>query len=93
MRVKVLYFAEFKEITGKDSEEYELTFNTLRGLIDLIIEKYYKMRDLIWDKKIDFIKNDISVIINNKAIYGQEILSTPLKNGDIIAFLFPVFGG
>lgn len=93
MRVKVLYFTEFKEIAGKDTEEYELTTNTLRSLINLIIEKYHKMRDLLWDDKKNFIKNDISVIINNNAIYGQDIFDSLLKNGDIITFLFPVSGG
>ena len=51
------------------------------------------MQELLWDSKTESINNNVSVIVNNKPIHGEHILSASLKDGDEIAFLLPVFGG
>jgi MoaD family protein len=93
MPVKVLYFAEFKEITKNEDENIELIHYKLKELIDLLIIKYPRLKELIWDSKFNFINSDISVILNNRAIRGENLLSTSLKDGDIITFLLPISGG
>jgi MoaD family protein len=93
MSVKVLYFAEFKDITKKEDEIINLIDYNLKELIDLLILKYPEMKTLIWDSKSKSLKNNISVILNKRAIRGQNLFSTSLKDGDIIAFLLPVSGG
>ena len=92
MIVEVLYFAEFKEITGRDKEKFELSSNYLKELIDLLLEKY-KIRNLIWDEDVQRVHTLISIIINNQAIYEKDPLLVKLKDGDKIAFLLPVSGG
>ena len=93
MSVKVLYFVEFKEITKKEDENIDLINYKLEELIDLLIIKYPKMNTLLWDSKSNFLNNNISIILNNRAIRGQNLLSTSLKDGDTIALLLPVSGG
>jgi MoaD family protein len=91
--VKIIYFAEFKGISGKDSEEFELKSNKIKDLIYLLLKKYNSMQELLWDSKTESINNNVSVIVNNRPIHGPHILSSSLKDGDEIAFLLPVFGG
>lgn len=93
MIVEVLYFAEFKDITGKENEELELSNQSLKDLIDLLLKKYHSLRKLVWDDKLQKLSNIISVIINNQSFHGENILSKQLNDGDIIAFLLPVSGG
>jgi len=94
MIVEVLYFAEFKDITGKEKEEFELSNNQLKSLIELLLEKYkLPLRNLLWDDNAQNISNLISVIINNQAVIQKNPLLTEIKDGDIIAFLLPVSGG
>jgi MoaD family protein len=92
--VEVLYFAEFKDITGKEKEEFELSNNQLKSLIDLLLNKYkLPLRNLLWDDNAQNISNLISVIINNQAVIRKNPLLAEINDGDVIAFLLPVSGG
>ncbi|MFX1454410.1 MAG: MoaD/ThiS family protein [Promethearchaeota archaeon] len=94
MIVEVLYFAEFKDITGKEKEKFELSSNRLNELIDLLLGKYgLRLRKLLWDHRIQRISNLISIIINNKPLLQKNPLEAHLNDGDVIAFLTPVSGG
>ncbi len=92
MKIEVLYFAEFKDLTGKEKEEFDLSSNNLQGVLNLLFEKYH-LKKLIWDEKVQKIHNLISVIINNQAIHEKNPSLIRLKDGDKIAFLLPVSGG
>lgn len=94
MIVEVLYFAEFKDITGKEKEKFEFSKKHLKDLIDLLIEKYgNKIQNLIWDEEAQKIHSLISTIINNQAIHEINPSLVNLNDGDTIAFLMPVSGG
>ena len=92
MQVEVLYFAEFKSITGKEKEKFEISENNFLGLLKLLFEKY-DLENLIWDNKSKKIHNIISVVINNQAILEKDPSLISLNEGDTIAFLYPVSGG
>ncbi len=92
MIIHVIYFAEFKAITGREREEFNLTEFTLEGLFNILFEKY-KLRNLIWDEKNQKIHNLVSVIINNQAIHEKNPSSINLNDNDTVAFLLPVSGG
>ncbi len=92
MEVEVLYFAEFKNITGKEREKFKLSKSTLAGLLSLLFEKY-KLRNLMWDEKNQKMHNLISVIINNQATHETDPSLINLNDRDTIAFLLPVSGG
>ena len=94
MIVEVLYFAEMKDITGKEKEKFELSNNQLNNLIELLLAKYkLPLRNLLWDEKTQNISSLISVIINNQAVIQKNPLLTKINDGDVIAFLLPVSGG
>ena len=92
MIVEVLYFAEFKDMTGKEKEKFELSKNNLRELIDILLDKY-PIKTLIWDEQTKKVHNLISVIINNQAIHEKDPKLIDLNDGDTVAFLMPVSGG
>ncbi len=92
MIVEVLYFAEFKEITLKEKEIFEINDN-LEDLLNLLFKKYESLRNLIWDEKTQKIHDLVSIIINNQAIHEKDPSSINLKEEDTIAFLLPVSGG
>jgi len=94
MIVEVLYFAEFKDITGKEKEKFELSDNHLKDLVSQLFKKYGdRIHNLIWDENIQKIHNLISVIINNRPIHEKNPSIINLSDGDTIAFLMPVSGG
>ncbi|KKK41836.1 hypothetical protein LCGC14_1177570 [marine sediment metagenome] len=92
MIVEILYFAEFKDITGKEKEKFELLNNTIKELVDLLIKKY-NIQHLLWDEVAQKVQNNISIIINNEPVYETDPLLIKVNNGDTIAFLLPVSGG
>lgn len=93
MTVEVLYFAEFKEITGKDRESFILDKKNLQELVIALINKYSHIKNLMWDENNQTIKKRISIAINNTILQNKENLSKELFDGDKVAFLLPVSGG
>ena len=94
MIVEVLYFAEFKDITGKEREKFELYNSQLKELVKLLSKKYgERIHNLIWDENIQKIHNQVSMIINNNPIHEKDPSVINLSDGDTIAFLMPVSGG
>jgi MoaD family protein len=94
MIVEVLYFAEFKDITGKEREKFEISNSHLKEVVKLLSEKYgRRIHNLIWDEKVQKIHNLISIIINNHPIHEKDPSIINLSDGDTIAFLMPVSGG
>ncbi|MFX1394269.1 MAG: MoaD/ThiS family protein [Promethearchaeota archaeon] len=93
MKVQVLYFADFKDITGKDKEYFELYNNGLPELINLLLEKYEPFKSLIWDEKNRSLKSIISLAVNDNLVNKKEQQSIYLSEGDKVVFLLPVSGG
>ncbi|MFX1500659.1 MAG: MoaD/ThiS family protein [Promethearchaeota archaeon] len=92
MIIKILYFAELKEITKKEKEKFEILDNNLKALLNILFEKY-ELKSIIWDEENQKIHNLISVVINNQVIQKKDPLLINLNDGDTIAFLLPVSGG
>jgi MoaD family protein len=93
MKIEVLYFADLKDITGKEKENFILTNNKLNDVLDLLFEKYQAIKNLIWNENNSSLKEIISIVINDCIIHEKEKLSIELSEGDRIAFLLPVSGG
>ena len=92
MIVEILYFAEFKDITKKEKEKFEISDSNLKALLNILFEKY-ELKSIIWDEKNHKIHSLISIIINNQAIHEKDPLLIEIFDGDTIAFLLPVSGG
>jgi len=93
MKVEVLYFADFKDITGKDREFLELDENTINGLTLSIFKKYSSIKNLLWNDGIKSLKGNISIVINDKLIKENDKEKLELADGDKVAFLLPFAGG
>ena len=93
MKVEILYFADFKDITGKDREFLELNENTINGLISRVFSKYDPIKNLIWDDEMKSLKGNISIVINDKLITDKNKEKLELADGDKVAFLLPFAGG
>jgi MoaD family protein len=94
MIVDILYFAEFKDITGKEKEKIEISNNHLKDLIDSLVKKYGdRFQILIWDEKVQILHSLISTILNNQAIHEKDPSRIKLNDGDTVTFLMPVSGG
>ena len=93
MKVEMLYFADFKDITGKAREFLELDDNTLTDLNSKIFNKYNPIKNLLWDDEIKSLKRNVSIVINDQVVNEKNAGKLKLKDGDKVAFLLPFAGG
>ena len=93
MKIEMLYFADFKDITGKTREFLELDDNTLIDLNSKIFNKYIPIKNLIWDDEIKSLKRNVSIVINDHIVNDKNAGKLKLKDGDKVAFLLPFAGG
>ncbi|MFW9876747.1 MAG: MoaD/ThiS family protein [Candidatus Thorarchaeota archaeon] len=94
MIVEVLYFAEFRDITGRERETFEISNSHLLEVVQILSKKYgFRIQNLIWDENVQKIHNVISIVINNQPIHEKDASIINLSDGDTIAFLMPVSGG
>jgi MoaD family protein len=93
LKVEVLYFAELKEITGKDKESFNLNHSELLELINALFKKYNSVKKLIWDENKNKLKKNVSFVLNDEIVNQSNKLSIELSEGDKIAFLLPISGG
>jgi MoaD family protein len=93
MTIEVLYFAEFKDITQKSKEKFEMEGKTVGDLVSLLLKKYPRLKGVLWDKNNQEIHSNISVVINKNPIHNKDPHSVKFSDGDTVAFLLPVSGG
>jgi molybdopterin synthase sulfur carrier subunit len=82
MRIKVRYFAWFREAAGKKEEDMEISDSAkVSDLLDYLVLKYPAMKKLPWGESIYLLNHNI---VNEKA---------KLSDGDDLALLPPAGGG
>ncbi|MEM0118497.1 MAG: MoaD/ThiS family protein [Conexivisphaerales archaeon] len=81
IKVKVLFWAQAREIAGTGEEYYQLGYNSkIEELIEEILKKHPGLGNM---------KTSVRVAINGEMSSG----SPKLKDGDVIALLPPFAGG
>ncbi len=81
MKIRVLYFASTREITGKSTEEFEIpTPCSLGTLKNILSEKW---------NGLCFEKNRIKIAVNKKYCEDKVFLG----EGDEVALIPPIAGG
>lgn len=89
MRIKVRYFARFRELTGTGEEKIELPEGSkVRDLIEKIKELYPKFKDEIFGEDYDD-NADVNISRNGRYASFEE----ELEDGDIVALFPPTSGG
>lgn len=81
MKVRVLYFAQAREASGKNEELLDLNGTTLKHLLEFIEKKNPKIKQVL---------KTCSLAINMQISRSKE---DKLKEGDTVAILPPVAGG
>lgn len=82
MRIKVLYFAVFKERLGRAEEILEVpSGNRVKDAVDLLCSRY-------WD--VSSLRGNFRIALNQEFIDDEQIF---LKDGDELALVPPVAGG
>ena len=81
--VTVKYFANLKQMAGKDEDQFDISEGTtLAQLSDLIKQSVPQIGDMVREKKVMISLN-----------YDVVPLDTVVKDGDEIALLPPFSGG
>ena len=81
--VTVKYFANLKQMAGKDEDQFDINEGTtLAQLSDLIKQSVPQLGDMVREKKVMISLN-----------YDVVPLDTVVKDGDEIALLPPFSGG
>lgn len=82
VKVKILFFAQAKELAGKNSDIFGVSDKTnCLDLLNELVEKYGLQK----------IRNNILLSVNEELYQIEDILN--LKEGDEIAVIPPLSGG
>ena len=81
MRIRVLFFGQLKDVTGRAQEESELSDG---AKVDDLFERYGRR----FPKLAEF-RGSIATAVNQEYADGRKLLAA----GDEVAFLPPVSGG
>jgi len=92
MKVKVRFFAPFRELFGVNEGEIELSgAHDVRELLDLLCNSD-KRREQIFDQ-FGELRSHVMIFKNGQPIQMSGGIQTELKEGDEIAIFPPVSGG
>jgi molybdopterin synthase sulfur carrier subunit len=92
MRVKVKFFAAFREIFGVAEKEIELGSKaSVRDLLDALCDSS-ECRQKLFDDT-GKIRRDVKMLRKGKHIQLLEELDSELEDGDLISMFPSMFGG
>ncbi|MBS3787251.1 MoaD family protein [Candidatus Bipolaricaulota bacterium] len=93
MKVKVKFFASFRDKTGEAAVELEA--ETLEDLIDMLTKEYEGLQNTLLNHANSGleIKSGVTVMLNGRNVRFLDGLDTELSNEDTVAIFPPVGGG
>ncbi len=80
MKIKMLYFAEAKDVVKKDQEDIDFNGNTISELRETLLKKY---------PEITYVLSSSVFAVNMKYVGNDAVL----KDNDTVAIIPPVEGG
>lgn len=92
MKVKVRFFARFRELLGTDIIAEPAAGETLAALISGIAQKNREGHDAIFDEHGSF-REFVILMRNGKRVENSDAGKTEIADGDEIAVFPPVAGG
>ena len=92
MKVKVKFFAPFRDLFEKEEGEFELNSGpNVQGLLDFLCDSEER-REKIFDDSGE-LRPHVRILINGLYIKTLDGTQTALEDGDEIAIFPPVAGG
>jgi len=89
VKLRVRFLASLYELAGVLKTEVEVPDGlTVRGLIDVLTEKYAKLREELLDEGGN-LKPMYNILVNGRAVEWLGGLDTLLKDGDEVVFIPP----
>jgi molybdopterin synthase sulfur carrier subunit len=94
LKIRVQYFASVREIVNQREEALEVPEGTsVRTLLELLVAKHGNgLKQYIFNKT-GAVRQHLQFLLDEKSISEISGLSTPLKEGSILAIIPPVGGG
>jgi len=92
MLVKVLAFASFREILGKERELEIKEAATAKELLEELAQASPRFKEAAFDESGE-LRDYVLLMINRKRIDPGQDLSRPLHEGDELAVFPPLAGG
>ncbi len=92
--VKIRYLATLYEAVGHFEEEHNCSKKncTVRELLFELMEKYPQLVDHL-GKNLEFVGDDVKVLVNGRNIDFLNGLNTRLSEQDIVVLIPPAAGG
>lgn len=90
MRVRTLYFARLRELTGRDQEELEVPEGaTCLDVVRSIADRYGEaLRRYLFDES-GALRRSLAIALNGERVSPE----TPLREGDTVVVIPPISGG
>jgi molybdopterin synthase sulfur carrier subunit len=92
MLVKVLSFAGFREILGKEREQEIKESATVQELLEVLAQVNVRFKEAAFDESGE-LRDYVLLMINRKRIDPLQDLPRPLQEGDELAIFPPLAGG
>ena len=92
MLVKILSFAGFREILGKEREQEIKESATVQELLEVLAQACPRFKEAAFDESGE-LRDYVLLMINRKRIDPRQDLSRQLQEGDELAIFPPLAGG
>lgn len=92
MLVKILSFAGFREILGKEREQEIKESATVQELLEVLAQASPRFKEAAFDES-GALRDYVLLMINRKRIDPRQDLSRKLQEGDELAIFPPLAGG
>jgi len=93
MRLKVLAFAGFREVLGKEREMEVRDGATVGEALQALSERLPRFQEEAFEGPSGALRDYVLLMVNRKRIDPVQDLSRPLQEGDELAIFPPVAGG
>lgn len=93
MKITIVYFGPFRDITGIKEEDFECDEEIiLENLVEELGQKYgEKFHDEIFKNGV--VKEHISILVDGQEFRTLKNFQTPVRDGNRVAFFFAIGGG
>lgn len=92
MKIKVMAFASFREILGRELNLDIVGEATAAGVLAILASRNKRFKEAAFEES-GWLRDYVQIMINRKRIDPRQDLSTKLNDGDELVIFPPVAGG